>query len=41
MLMLGWLTKEKYRDQGMNREAEEIERQEREIDAQKAMDVKI
>jgi collagenase-like PrtC family protease len=35
MLMLGWFTKEKYRDQGMHKEADELERKEREMDAKK------
>jgi collagenase-like PrtC family protease len=41
MLMLGWLTKEKYRDMGMLEEADEIERQEKEIEAQKNRDIKV
>jgi collagenase-like PrtC family protease len=36
LLMLGWMTKEKYRDLGMHKEADEIERQEQELDARKA-----
>jgi collagenase-like PrtC family protease len=40
MLMLGWMTKEKYRDLGMHKEADDIERQERELDAQKTGEVR-